>query len=200
MIAAPPAIQGYEGQMTYTTESAAIAAGDATIQSIAAETGWPIVDDCLVPEPGKWRAADESGCDITVEAGSGKEAAQEYIDGGEWGEITETTWITVRAWRQAIDSDGDVVRIEEDTHKITIEPTEPECEKDHEHDWRSPLSIVGGIKENPGVWGHGGGVTIQECCVRCGCGKLTDTWAQDPSDGEQGLTSVSYQPGKYSVA
>lgn len=31
----------------------------------------------------------------------------------------------------------------------------------------------------------------------CGCGKLTDTWAQDPCDGEQGLTSVSYEARKY---
>ena len=47
------------------------------------------------------------------------------------------------------------------------------------------------------VWGSGGGVRIEEVCMRCGCSKTTDTWAQDPSDGEQGLDSTSYVPRKY---
>jgi hypothetical protein len=60
--------------------------------------------------------------------------------------------------------------------------------------------LVGGIEENPGVWGHGGGVVINEACVRCGCGRTTDTWAQDPSTGRQGLESVAYEEGAYDVS
>ena len=48
------------------------------------------------------------------------------------------------------------------------------------------------MAENPGVWGHGGGVIIEEHCTRCDATRTTDTWAQDGSTGQQGLTSVSY--------
>lgn len=72
-----------------------------------------------------------------------------------------------------------------------VEPDEPECSED-EHDWRSPHDVVGGVEENPGVHGHGGGVVIHEVCRHCGCHKITDTWAQRMDTGEQGLTSVTY--------
>lgn len=185
--------------MTYTAESAAaaIAAGETTIEQIAAETGWPTVDECLVPEPQMWHA-DDGNAEVVEEHGSAQEAAQKYVDGGDWDNADETTWITVRVWREGIDSDGDICRVDEERIKITLDPPEPACiDKHAEHDWESPLSIVGGCKEAPGVYGHSGGVTIQEVCVRCGCGKLTDTWAQDPETGEQGLNSVRYEPGKY---
>lgn len=73
-----------------------------------------------------------------------------------------------------------------------------DCEDDtNDHDWRSPYAIVGGCKQNPGVHGKGGGVLIEEVCMICGCSRLTDTWATDRSNGRQGLTSVSYEAGKY---
>lgn len=186
--------------MTYTIESAAaaLAAGETTIESIAAETRWPIIEDCLVPDPNMWHA-DDGNAEIIEDHDSGRDAAQAYVDRGEWGDNDETSWVTVHVWLEGIDTDGDTVRVSEDSHKIAIEPDEPKCIGDEEHDWHSPYEIVGGCKENPGVWGSGGGVCIQEVCTICGCGKITDTWAHDPSDGEQGLTSVSYQPGKYTA-
>ena len=185
---------------TFTIESAAaaLAAGETTIEQIAAATGWPVVEDCLVPEPDKWHA-DDGNAEVEIEAGSGIEAAQEYVDTGEWGDVTETTWITVSVWRRGIDSDGDWCQVERESHKIALEPEEPACIDGDGHDWQAPLEIVGGIKQNPGVWGHGGGVTIHEVCVRCGCGRTIDTWAQDPVDGQQGLRSVSYEPGRYEI-
>jgi hypothetical protein len=36
-------------------------------------------------------------------------------------------------------------------------------------------------------------VIIHEVCVACGLKKITDTWAQNPEDGTQGLTSVRYE-------
>lgn len=74
---------------------------------------------------------------------------------------------------------------------------EPDCHDGAEHDWQSPHEIVGGDKKSPGVWGHGGGVVIVECCLRCGCARRTDTWAQDPITGQQGVESVTYEPGRY---
>jgi hypothetical protein len=92
-----------------------------------------------------------------------------------------------------VDEDGDekAERIYNLTY--TFDAKEPEC-TDDEHDWQAPYSVLGGIRENPGVWGHGGGVIIREVCAHCGAYRETDTWAQDPSTGAQGLRSVRYEP------
>ena len=76
---------------------------------------------------------------------------------------------------------------------VTLQPDVPSCVGE-EHVWCSPYHILGGLKENPGVWGHGGGARIKEVCSECGMYKLTDTWATNPSDGTQGHTSVEYLP------
>lgn len=102
-----------------------------------------------------------------------------------------TTWVHV----QVRGEDGSDVPL-----SIEIEPEEPECLDGEVHEWRSPYAIVGGLVSNAGVWGHGGGVIINECCVHCGCRKQIDTWAQDRETGEQGLTSVAYEPGHYAEA
>jgi hypothetical protein len=47
----------------------------------------------------------------------------------------------------------------------------PECDasEDGEHDWQSPHSIVGGIRENPGVWSNGGtSFSTKSVCACCG--------------------------------
>lgn len=72
----------------------------------------------------------------------------------------------------------------------TLLPTEPDCIDEDGHDWQSPYKLVGGLRENPGVWGRGGNVVVQEACVKCGCGRITDTWTQNPSDG---VTSITYR-------
>jgi hypothetical protein len=120
------------------------------------------------------------------------EQAEEWAAEG-WNDVDSTMW--AHAWLiETIDGN-------ETSHSITvqIDPPQPKCIDSGDHDWQGPHDLVGGIKENPGVWGHGGGVTIQAVCMRCGCGRLTDTWAQDPMTGEQGLTSVEYQPGRYQL-
>lgn len=83
-----------------------------------------------------------------------------------------------------------------DSLTIEIEPDEPGC-TEREHEWASDYDVVGGCESNPGVRGHGGGVLITEYCRHCGCGRTTDTWAQDQGTGEEGLTSVSYEPGAF---
>ena len=146
--------------------------------------------------------ADDGNCEITYpNATSGDEAAREYGDGYDWGEYAETFWLTVWAWRVGVvrDERGDVyaVEIDRDSYTIAIDPDEPACLDGENHDWQSPHEIVGGIESNPGVWGHGGGVVITECCVRCGCARITNTWAQNPETGEQGLQSVTYEPDRF---
>ena len=78
-----------------------------------------------------------------------------------------------------------------ETH--TVEPDEPECvDGSSKHRWDSPIALVGGIADNPGIQGKGGSVLIHEVCRRCGSHRRTDTWATDPATGEDGLRSVSY--------
>ena len=108
------------------------------------------------------------------------------VRGGDCGR-NETIWVHA-GWSR---SNGDRW-----SESVRIDPAEPQCSS--VHDWQSPIEIVGGIKENPGCWGHGGGVIIEEVCLHCGCGRTTDTWAQNPETGEQGLHSLKYELGKYS--
>ena len=45
----------------------------------------------------------------------------------------------------------------------------PDCETGEDHDWRSPHSVVGGLRDNPGVWAIGGTETkTVEVCRNCG--------------------------------
>lgn len=56
------------------------------------------------------------------------------------------------------------------------ETKRPPCDYGYQrHRWRAPYSIVGGIKENPGVWGKGAGVSMTEVCEHCGCFRTLDT-------------------------
>ena len=91
---------------------------------------------------------------------------------------------------------------EESTEEHTEEPTPPEClDGTDSHKWASPIEIVGGIEESPGVHGKGGGVVIHEVCRRCGAHRHTDTWATDRETGEEGLRSLSYaEPDEASTA
>ena len=146
---------------------------------------------------------DDGNATIEYEdAEDGAEAAQDYVGDGDWGQSKETVWVHIQAWREgyAITSDPDdpedepeVVEVEayEEGHTVQLDPEEPEC-SEGEHNWYSP-TWLGGCKENPGVWGHGGGVIIREVCSNCGWYRITDTWAQDPSNGVQGLESVAYE-------
>jgi hypothetical protein len=76
---------------------------------------------------------------------------------------------------------------------VPVHPEEPDCPGGG-HEWRAPVEVVGGLKENPGVWTHGAGVVYREVCRHCGTYRVTDTWAQDPETGEQGLEAVEYLP------
>jgi hypothetical protein len=151
------------------------------------------------PEACEYTLRDaESGVTKTIMAASDKVAwqeAREWTENGDY-DLTETIWVRVYVARET-DPGYESGRgsDDEETLTVTLEPPEPPCGDDGgDHDWQSPHAIVGGIKENPGVQGHGGGVLIHEACMRCGCARHTDTWAQNPSTGEQGLRSVAYEP------
>lgn len=123
-----------------------------------------------------WYATDGSAEIYFPGAESGEEAAREYVAGGDWGDSAQTAWVRVWAWQR--DEDGEDG--ERESYTVALDPDEPECDGD-EHDW-----------SEDDVQGHGGGVVIRERCVACGLERTTDTWAQCPETGEQGLRSVEY--------
>lgn len=127
--------------------------------------------------------------EVELEASSAKQAARFYVDGGEWGEHAKTTWVKVYVL-----ADG---ALEDEEVKVPIHPSEPPCLDEEGHQWETPFSIVGGTEEQPGVFGHGGGVHMIEVCMRCACGRHTKTWDNDPQDGEEGVRSLEYRRGEY---
>ena len=127
-------------------------------------------------------SCDDGNAEIEIDALSATEAAQEYVDGGDWT-VLSTVWIHVVCICEEEGEEEEVV--------IGVNPEEPPCE-DENHDWQSP-PFLGGLAENPGVFGHGGGVIRTEVCTHCGTYRVSDSWAQDPDGGEQGLDSVEYR-------
>jgi hypothetical protein len=141
-------------------------------------------------DPRPWDFAEDEGghfLTVTLRPSEVEERLRKETAGGDYGEVTKTIW--TEGYAHCEDT-GESFTVE-----VSIQPKAPSCTGD-EHDWKSP-EFLGGLKENPGVFGHGGGVRIHECCMHCGCEKVTDTWAQNPANGKQGLTSVSYEERKY---
>jgi hypothetical protein len=130
----------------------------------------------------------------TIEAedvGDALAEARERFDPASYDVSGGTIWVSIRATNTADRDDSD-------SATIAVDPREPKClSRGVKHDWQTPHGIVGGLQENPGVHGHGGGVVITEVCMQCGCARRTDTWAQNPETGEQGLRSICYEPGRY---
>lgn len=76
---------------------------------------------------------------------------------------------------------------------IGVPPKLPDCVEDEDHMWRRPHEIVGGLEDNPGVFGHKGGQVIHSICVLCGKQRVVNTWAQDPLTGIEGLEEIIYE-------
>jgi hypothetical protein len=135
----------------------------------------------------EWDVSEEGNDYRTVWASSSAEAleiATADYDASCYGDVEETFRITIRVTNDLID--------ETDTDTITIDPTEPDCADEREHDWRSPYSVVGGVKENPGVWGSDhGSVRCTSVCSHCGTYRTVDYGGTDRSNGTQ-ITTASY--------
>lgn len=165
----------------------AIRQGIVTIDQIATQLGVDLIDDCLVINRSAIGARDVSyGIETNCEYH--RDAAEEYADG--FDPSSETQIIDIATYRSGINRDGAIVDCDHQYHTIVIPAEEPPCTDSHGHDWRSPWKIVGGCKQNPGVFGNGGGVIIKEVCHHCGCKKTTNTWAQH--NGQQGYRTIEY--------
>lgn len=151
------------------------------------------------------------GCDTDLTADNvtdaRKEALERLRDGWGVAETTETWWAKGILVEVDDDGEGDSWSL-----RVALDPPVPACDAslsqavrdalgdedcEERHRWREPHRLVGGCESNPGVHGHGGGVTAESVCTLCGCKRVIDTWAQDMTDGTQGLTSVRYEEGAY---
>jgi len=124
-----------------------------------------------------------------------KQQLQEWAAGADWNQ-DEPDASTIQVdyalyegrWEPG--EDGDPVY--EYTH--TYDPTPPPC-TGTEHEWEATVEQEGGLEENPGVWGHGGGVVIHDHCRHCGTRRTRDTWAQDDTTGEIiDVPVITYHP------
>lgn len=115
------------------------------------------------------------------------EAGREWIEAGEWGDYQGP--LECEVGPIIYDEDGEVD--EDSTYDADredcsgeIAAEDPECEEDEdgEHDWQAPYEVVGGLKENPGVWGsQHGKVKCTEVCAHCGRYRHTNDGATDDS-------------------
>lgn len=124
----------------------------------------------------KWICTAD-GVSATIVADSAKAAAIEYASAYE-PEVF-TYWVTVY-----VTPDGSTQAL--GPYTIEIEPAVPSCVSGHTHAWHDVDDTVRG---------HGGGVVLLMSCQFCLRRKRVDTWAQNASTGEQGLTSIEYLDG-----
>jgi hypothetical protein len=118
--------------------------------------------------------------------------ATEYaISEAEEGDVLSPVTANVRLTVWGLDSDGDLAYV---VVEASAEGDLPENagEKDEEEGtWESPYDLLGGIEENPGVQGHGGGVIIREVSSATGRYRITNTWDQSHSAVPQ--TTICYE-------
>lgn len=105
---------------------------------------------------------------VEIQADSFREAAEEYVAQGDYLPEDRTYWVSV------------VVSTDDDTRtiKVDVDPVEPPCTEDTEHDWR-----------RDSVCGYGGGVVQVDECHHCGLYRTTNTWATDRFDGQVAPTN-----------
>lgn len=116
----------------------------------------------------RWTVRDDAGSETEIDVDSlaeAKEKAEEWVRDGEWGD--EGAVVHVDATAEDFESFVLDVVIEPD--EDAIDPnSRTHCFDEHTHLWERPYSVVGGCKENPGVWSIEGGVFAFLDVCRCG--------------------------------
>ena len=111
----------------------------------------------------------------------------------DWSTVEEedVIYAHIDIYRLDHPSDPDAWAVHSEHRQVGM--TAPDCIGDEEHDWQAPYEIVGGITENPGCWGDGGGVRCRAVCALCGAYRQSGNWGQCMEDGVQGLDWESYE-------
>jgi hypothetical protein len=139
-----------------------------------------------------WDCFDEdAGCVDTCEADTAEEALDMFEatydrDMYDLCDPDDTVYVGI--------SVRNTVTGEEGERTLKLAPVEPACVGRRSHEWKSPHEVVGGSRDNPGVFGAGAGVRIVEVCAHCGVYRSTETQAQRRDTGEYAGARVSYRP------
>ena len=175
----------------YADDSAQGDAADSTTgrASLAADAEVDVALAALIAsdEERDWCCGDDYGS-WTERGGSVDSVlgALEAAHDSEWDDDarqrTRVTWYRIRCELTG----------EEGRCMVTADPPEPKCARGHEHDWQEPYSVLGGLKENPGVWSSGAGISSRSVCACCGAYRVFDSGAQDPGTGCC-YTSTTYE-------
>lgn len=117
-----------------------------------------------------------------IDAESAEDAAEQYVravdyrgDDDNEDKLGRTVFVPVRVSERGSDLD------EAEVITVQLDPPEPPCWDEVGHAW-----------EEGTAYGNGGGVIIREKCTGCGWVQVTNTWAQNPANGEQGFRTVTY--------
>lgn len=154
----------YAACRLYQATLAADVARDAAIEALRASD-----------EPRAYEISDD-GATWTIEARPSTLDAEvtKSVRAGSWD--TSESWVWSGRSRCTLTGD-------KDSHEVIFAAREPKC-SEPEHDWRSPWSVLGGLRENPGVvGGPNGGVTVREVCAHCGIYREFVSRATNPSNG-----------------
>lgn len=140
----------------------------------------------------RWRIREDSGAEEIIDAASLDEALEAARDWAAEGSYDERVMVEVRV--QEIDAGGAGIG---DVHYTEVEagpePEEPECASVDDHDWQTPYHLVGGCRENPGVWGGAGtSMSFRSVCRRCGTYRLRRITGSQRNPGEVPET-VTYE-------
>jgi len=156
---------------------AALHAAQATHD--AAREAWLASD-----EPRDWEVRDDQARDTLREVAPDDVEAEieAWLDGGGWDTSEGPLYLTAYAY--PIDpTTGEACAEGRVEGEVTIEQDEPDCEDGEDHDWQTPHSVLGGLAENPGVWGRGAGIISREVCAHCGAYRVYESARQDPCTG-----------------
>lgn len=144
-------------------------------------------------EDGTYRTISLQCCVREIVRYRSEPLADESID--EDGDLIDAEGYLIHTAADMGEIDEDATS-DNDSHDCSGEYSDelPECEisEDGEHDWQSPHSIVGGIKENPGVWSNGGTIfSTKEVCSCCGKYKSeTDNGSQCHPDEDRCVIEI----------
>ena len=126
----------------------------------------------------RYTIGEESGATDTIEAASLDEALQAAKDWAADGDYDEQCMVEVWA-----EEDETGKRVYDDV-MAGPQPEEPECTSD-EHEWEAIHSLVGGMRENPGVWSLGGTrMSFDHVCIHCGHYRRVEHagWQRNPGE------------------
>jgi hypothetical protein len=162
---------------------AALHAAQATHD--AAREAWLASD-----EPRDWEVRDDQAQDTLREVAPDDVEAEieAWLTDGDWDTSEGPLYLTAYAY--PIDpTTGEACAEGRVEGEVTIEQDAPACADGEDHEWRTPHSVLGGLADNPGVWGAGAGIVSREVCAHCGAYRVSESARQDGSGGYHEATS-----------